>query len=55
MNNEECKTRPQIVNVNEPVFFLFSIKTSKCGGSCNTANYPYAKTCVPNVVKKNKC
>ena len=30
MNNQECKTRPQIVNVNgdEPVFFSFSIKTS---------------------------
>ena len=28
MNNQECKTRPQIVNVNgdEPVFFPFSIK-----------------------------
>ena len=53
MSNEECKTRPQIVNVNEPVFFLFSIKTSKCDGSCNNVNYPYAKTCVPDVVKKN--
>ena len=32
MNNQECKVRPQIVNVNsnEPVFFPFSIKTSKC-------------------------
>ena len=30
MNNEECKGRPQIVNVNsdEPVFYPFSIKTS---------------------------
>ena len=29
MNNQECKTRPQTVNVNEndPVFFPFSIKT----------------------------
>ena len=37
MNNQECKTRPQIVNVNgdEPVFFPFSIETSKCSGSCN--------------------
>ena len=37
MNNEERKVRPQIVNVNsdEPVFFLFSIKTRKCSGSCN--------------------
>ena len=37
MNNEECKVRPEIVNVNseEPVFYHFSIKTSKCSGCCN--------------------
>ena len=53
MNNQECKTRPQVVNVNgdEPVFFPFSIKTSKCSGSCNNINHPYAKICVPDVVK----
>ena len=28
INNQECKTRPQVVNVNgdEPVFFPFSIE-----------------------------
>ena len=53
MNNQECKTRPQVVNVNgdEPVFFPFSIETSKCSGSCNNINYPYAKICVPDIVK----
>ena len=53
MNNQECKVRLQIVNVNseEPVFYPFSIKTSKCSGSCNNINDPYAKLCVPNVVK----
>ena len=53
MENQECKTRPQVVNVNrdEPVFFPFSIKTSKCNGSCNNINYPYAKICVPDLVK----
>ena len=32
---QEHKTRPQVINVNgdEPVFFPFSIKTSKCSGS----------------------
>ena len=32
MNNQECKVRPQIVNVNSdaPVFFPFSIKAGKC-------------------------
>ena len=31
MNNQECKVRPQIVNINgdDLVFFPFSIKTSK--------------------------
>ena len=53
MSNQECKTRPQVVNVNgdDPVFFPSTIKTSKCSGSCNNINYPYAKTCVPDVVK----
>ena len=53
MNNQECKTRPQVVNVNgdEPVFFPFSIEKSKCSGSCNNINYPYVKLCVPDVVK----
>ena len=32
MNNEKCKVRPEIINIytNEPVFYPFSIKTSKC-------------------------
>ena len=53
MNNQECKVRPQIVNVNsdEPVLFPFSIKTSKCSGSCNNINDPHAKLCIPDVVK----
>ena len=53
MNNQECKVRPQIVNVNgdDPVFFPYSVKTSKCKGSCNNINNPLAKLCVPDVVK----
>ena len=53
MANKECKVRPEILNVNsnEPVFCPFSIKTSKCSGSCNNINYPYAKICVPDAVK----
>ena len=52
MNNQECKVRPEIVNVNsdEPVFYPFSIKTSKCSSSSNI-NYRYAKMCIPDVVK----
>ena len=52
--NRECKVRPEIVNVNsdEPVFYPFSIKTSKRSRSCNNINDPNAKMCVPDVVKK---
>ena len=53
MTNKECKVRPEIVDVisDEPVFYPFSIKTSKCGGSCNNINDPYEKMCVPDVAK----
>ena len=53
MTNQECKVRPQILNVNsnEPVFYPFSIKTSKRSSSCNNINDPYAKMCVPDVAK----
>ena len=44
MNNQECKGRPQIVNVNsdEPLFFLLGIKTTKCSGICNSINDSHA-------------
>ena len=53
VKNQECKVRPEIINVNsnEPVFYPFSIKTSKCSDSCNNINDPYAKICVLDVVK----
>ena len=53
MNNQECKTRAHVINVNGdgPVFFPFSIETSKCSGSCNNINYLYAKNYVPDIIK----
>ena len=53
MTNKECKVRPEITNVNsdDPVFYSFSIKASKCSGSCDNINDPYAKMCVPHVIK----
>ena len=35
ISNQECKIRPEIVivNNNDPIFFRFSIKISKCSGS----------------------
>ena len=54
MSNQECKTQPQVINVNgdEPVLFPFSIETSKCSGSCINIIYPYTKVCFPDIVKK---
>ena len=53
MKNQECKTRPQIVNANSnnPIFYPFSIKTNKYSGNCIHINNPYAKICVPDIIK----
>ena len=53
MNNQECRTRTKIININnnEPVFYPFSIKVNKCNGNCNNINDPYAKLCDPDVVR----
>ena len=52
MNNQECKVRTEIVNVDsiKLVFYSISIKKSKFSGSCNDINDPDAKLCVPDVV-----
>ena len=53
MKNQECKIKPEIINVDndEPIFYPFSVKTSKCSGSCNNISDPYGKLRVPDVVK----
>ena len=52
VNNRECKVRTPIVILGINLcFFPFSIKISKCSGSCNNINNPYAKLSVPDVVK----
>ena len=55
MNNQECKIKPEIINVNsnEPAFYPSSVKTSKCSGGCNNINDPYAKMCVSDVLKNS--
>ena len=52
MNNQECKIRPEVININsnEPSFYPYSIFIKNCSGSCNNID-PYAKLCVPDVVK----
>ena len=53
MNNQECKIRTEIINLNtdESMFYPYSIKISRCKGSCNTINNPYAKICGPDQIK----
>ena len=54
MKNQECKVRPEIININSfsiTKFYRFSIKINKCSGNCNNTNNPYAKICVPDVIK----
>ena len=60
MKNQECKARPETVNVNskEPIFYPYPFTsiiiypfTSKCSSSCKNINDPYAKMCVPDAIK----
>ena len=57
MKNRECKVRPEIIyininiNINNPMFYPFSIKVNKCSGNCNDINDPYVRICVPDVIK----
>ena len=53
MNNQECRIRPEIINVNsnEHSFYSYSTEVNKSSGSCNN-NDPYAKLPVPDAVKK---
>ena len=49
VKNQECKVRPEIININSNN--PFGIKINKCSGNCNNINNPYAKACVPDVIK----
>ena len=53
MNNQECKIRTKIIDINnnEPTFHPYSITINKCSGSCNSISDPYEKLCVPDFVK----
>ena len=55
LNNQACKVRAEIINVNSDES-LFSISVNKCSCSCykvgcNNINDPYAQLYVPDVVK----
>ena len=45
LKNQECKVRPETVDINSnnPIFYRFSVKINKCSGNCNNINDQYAK------------
>ena len=51
MKNQECKVKPEIVDINSnnPISYPFSIKTNKC--NCNNISDPYARICICDTVK----
>ena len=53
VKNQGCNAREEVINfnTNNPVFYPVSVKVNKCSGNCNNISDPYAKLCVPNVVK----
>ena len=55
VTNQECMPRPKILDVNEGVgealFYPYNVLVNKCSGSCNTLDDPWAKFCVPNIIK----
>lgn len=56
MNNQECKVRLAMVNINrnEPLFHPYSVLVNKFSGSYYDTNNPYVKLCVPGVVTKRE-
>ena len=50
---QPCQGTPTIVNINSDatLFYSFIVTFQKCGRSCNTIDYPYARVCIKNKVK----
>ena len=53
MKNQECKVRPEIININSnnSIFSPFSVEINRRNGNCNNINDPYAKICVFDTAK----
>ena len=39
------------MNSKKPSFYSYGVEMNKCSGSYSNINDPYAKLCVPNVIK----
>ena len=53
LDNQECKIKPEIINVNNKglIFYPYKIKMNRCVGSCNTIDDRYGKTCFANDIE----
>ena len=47
LKNQECKIREVVVKKEHP----YDIKVNRCSGNCNNITNPYAKVCVPDIIK----
>ena len=47
INNQECKVRPEIININinKPSFYPYSVKISRFRGICNNISDLYFIMC----------
>ena len=50
LKSQECKVREVIIN-NKNMTYLYSIKVNRCNGNYNNITNPYARVCVPNIIK----
>ena len=50
LKNQECKVREVVVE-SEHITFPYDIKVNRCSGSCNNITNPYAKVCIPDIIK----
>ena len=54
--NQKCMPRPKILDVKEgfgeALFYPYNVLVNKGSGSCNTLDYPMAKLCVANIIKR---
>ena len=48
--NQECKGRKVVVN-NKYMTYPYSIKVSRCNGSCNNISNSYSRVHIPDIVK----
>ena len=50
LKNQEWKVREVVVK-SEHMTFPNDIKVNRCCGNCNNITNPYAKVCVPDIIK----